>query len=61
MMKDTGNKHYTFTKMLYINQCLSVGKLAREEIGPYVREMERDGKLKQSVIDTLFQNGVSYI
>lgn len=33
--------------------------MTQEQIQPYVREMEKDGKLKESVIDMLFQNGVS--
>lgn len=36
-----------------------MAKLAREEIAPYVREMEDNNKFKDSVVDLLFQNGVS--
>lgn len=36
----------------------SVARLAQEQIGPHVREMEQEGKLKQSVVDMLFHNGV---
>lgn len=35
-----------------------VCKLAQEQIGPFVREMENNGKFNQSVIDMLFENGV---
>lgn len=37
----------------------TVARLAQEQISPYIREMEKEGKLHKSVIDALFQNGVS--
>ncbi|XP_018578394.1 short/branched chain specific acyl-CoA dehydrogenase, mitochondrial isoform X2 [Anoplophora glabripennis] len=36
----------------------TVAKLAKEQIGPYVREMEKNGKFKDSVIKMLFDNGL---
>lgn len=36
----------------------TVSRLAVEQIGPYVREMENNGFIKQSVVDMLFQNGL---
>lgn len=36
-----------------------MAKLAKEQISPYVREMEKDGKLKESVVRMLFDNGVN--
>ena len=38
---------------------ISVAKFAAEEIEPYVREMDEKSKIKQSVLDGLFANGVS--
>ena len=38
-----------------------VARLAREQISPYVRDMEKEGKFKQAVIDALFSNGVNKI
>ncbi|KAF2893311.1 hypothetical protein ILUMI_12867 [Ignelater luminosus] len=36
----------------------TVSRLATEQIGPYVREMENNGFIKQSVVDMLFENGL---
>ncbi|KAJ3641768.1 hypothetical protein Zmor_028247 [Zophobas morio] len=36
----------------------TVARLAREQISPYVRDMEKEGKYKQSIIDALFSNGL---
>ncbi|KAK9695608.1 Acyl-CoA dehydrogenase, middle domain [Popillia japonica] len=36
----------------------TVARLAKEQIAPYVREMEAAGNLKKSVIDMLFNNGL---
>ncbi|GJQ69140.1 hypothetical protein Trydic_g6297 [Trypoxylus dichotomus] len=36
----------------------TVARLAKEQIAPYVREMEAAGSLKQSVVDMLFDNGL---
>ncbi|XP_044767162.1 short/branched chain specific acyl-CoA dehydrogenase, mitochondrial [Coccinella septempunctata] len=36
----------------------TVHKLAKEQIEPNVREMEKDGKFKNSVLDMLFKNGL---
>ncbi|KAJ8928383.1 hypothetical protein NQ314_019048 [Rhamnusium bicolor] len=36
----------------------TVARLAHEQIRPYVREMENEGKLKESVIKMLFENGL---
>lgn len=36
----------------------TVRRLAVEQIGPYVREMDTEGFIKQPVIDMLFQNGL---
>lgn len=36
-----------------------VAKLAQEQIAPFVREMEKNGRFTDSVIKTLFENGVS--
>ncbi|KAJ3641769.1 hypothetical protein Zmor_028248 [Zophobas morio] len=36
----------------------TVARLAREQISPYVRDMEKEGKFKQAVIDALFSNGL---
>ncbi|XP_018328360.1 short/branched chain specific acyl-CoA dehydrogenase, mitochondrial [Agrilus planipennis] len=36
----------------------TVKKLAVEQIGPYVRKMEKEGQIQQSVLDMLFQNGI---
>ncbi|KAK9885892.1 hypothetical protein WA026_013766 [Henosepilachna vigintioctopunctata] len=36
----------------------TVRKLAKEQIEPYIREMETEGKFKQSVVDMLFENGL---
>ncbi|CAH1109239.1 unnamed protein product [Psylliodes chrysocephalus] len=35
----------------------TVSKLAKEQIGPYVRQMESEGKVTDSVLKTLFENG----
>jgi short/branched chain acyl-CoA dehydrogenase len=36
----------------------TVARLAREQIAPHVRDMESEGKFKQSVVDMLFSNGL---
>lgn len=36
----------------------TVSKLAKEQIGPYVRQMESEGKVTDSVLKTLFENGL---
>lgn len=36
----------------------TVAKLAKDQIGPFVRQMEAEGKFKQSVVDMLFENGL---
>lgn len=37
----------------------SVARLAQTHIAPHVREMEAEGKIKDSVIKILFENGVN--
>lgn len=37
----------------------SVAKLAKEEIAPLVRKMEKEGKVDDNVLKALFENGVS--
>lgn len=37
----------------------TVARLAQEQIAPYVREMDDSGKLKESIVNSLFENGVS--
>lgn len=37
----------------------TVSRLVQQEIAPHVREMEKAGRLKDSVLDALFKNGVS--
>ncbi|XP_031330981.1 short/branched chain specific acyl-CoA dehydrogenase, mitochondrial-like [Photinus pyralis] len=37
----------------------TVRRLAVDQIGPHVRDMDRDGFIKQPIIDMLFENGVS--
>lgn len=39
----------------------TVSRVAQQEIAPHVRDMEKAGKLKDTVIDALFKNGVSAI
>lgn len=59
MMKDTG-KYLKDPKIAHFTICsFPVAKLAQEQIGPYVREMENEGKVKDSVVKMLFENGVS--
>ncbi|KAK9695610.1 Acyl-CoA dehydrogenase, N-terminal domain [Popillia japonica] len=36
----------------------TVARLSKEQIAPYVREMEEAGAIKQSVLDMLFSNGL---
>ncbi|XP_049821614.1 short/branched chain specific acyl-CoA dehydrogenase, mitochondrial isoform X2 [Aethina tumida] len=36
----------------------TVAKLAQEQIAPFVREMEKNGRFTDSVIKTLFENGL---
>ncbi|XP_017783295.1 PREDICTED: short/branched chain specific acyl-CoA dehydrogenase, mitochondrial-like [Nicrophorus vespilloides] len=36
----------------------TVARLAKEQIGPYVKEMEEEGKFKKPVLDLLFSNGL---
>ncbi|XP_043600419.1 short/branched chain specific acyl-CoA dehydrogenase, mitochondrial isoform X2 [Bombus pyrosoma] len=36
----------------------SVAKLAKEEIAPLVRKMEKEGKIDDAVVRTLFENGL---
>lgn len=36
----------------------TVSKLAKEEIGPIVRKMEKEGKIDDGVLQKLFQNGL---
>lgn len=36
-----------------------MAKLASEQIGPLVRKMDDAGKIEQSVLDLLFENGVT--
>ncbi|KAI4457608.1 acyl-coa dehydrogenase [Holotrichia oblita] len=36
----------------------TVARLSKEQIAPYVREMEAAGAIKQSVLDMLFSNGL---
>lgn len=36
----------------------TVRRLAVDQIGPHVRDMDRDGFIKQPIIDMLFQNGL---
>lgn len=38
---------------------LLVSKLAREEIGPLVRKMDKEGKMDEGMVRKLFENGVS--
>lgn len=37
-----------------------VARLAKEQILPLVREMEAEHRIKDSVVDMLFENGVSF-
>jgi hypothetical protein len=39
----------------------TVARLAQEQIAPHVRAMEDEGRFKDSVIDMLFNNGVSTV
>ncbi|XP_017796683.1 PREDICTED: short/branched chain specific acyl-CoA dehydrogenase, mitochondrial isoform X2 [Habropoda laboriosa] len=36
----------------------SVGKLAKEEIAPLVRKMEKEGKIDEGLVQKLFENGL---
>ncbi|CAG9835548.1 unnamed protein product [Diabrotica balteata] len=36
----------------------TVARLAQDQIAPYVREMENEGKVKESVLKMLFENGL---
>ena len=36
----------------------TVSKLARDEIGPIVKKMEKEGKLDQDLLKKLFENGI---
>lgn len=60
--QDTILENYTFNALTTLseNELLmrdAVQKMAKEQIQPYVREMEKDGKFKESVINALFDNG----
>jgi len=46
------------TNIVYL--CFSVAKLAKEEIAPLVKKMEKEGKIDDYVLKTLFENGVSF-
>ena len=37
----------------------SVARLAQEKISPLVKKMEQESKFDSSVVDALFENGVS--
>lgn len=50
-----GNGATDYLRLFYL---FTVSRLAAEQIGPYVREMENNGFIKQSVVDMLFENGV---
>lgn len=38
---------------------ITVAKIASEVIAPYVKQMDRDGKFTDEVVESLFSNGVS--
>lgn len=38
---------------------VTVAKIASEVIAPYVKQMDRDGKFTDEVVESLFSNGVS--
>lgn len=46
-----------FVNIIYFY--FSVAKLAKEEIAPLVRKMEKEGKIDDYVLKILFENGVS--
>lgn len=37
----------------------SVARLAQEKVSPLVKKMEQESKFDSSVVNTLFENGVS--
>lgn len=43
---------------LFFRSLITVAKLAKEEIAPLVKKMEKEGKIDDGVLQTLFQNGV---
>lgn len=42
------------------NYFIAAARLATEKIGPYVRQMENEGKVHDSVLSMLFENGVIF-
>lgn len=38
-----------------------MAKLAKEDIAPLVRKMEKEAKIDDTVLKVLFENGVSFI
>lgn len=65
------DNHYNFLIIINIQRSInnylfklfyfSVARLATEKIGPLVRQMEDDGKIHESVLNMLFDNGVNNI
>lgn len=51
--------HIYFSRIFFKFFILSVAKLAKEEIAPLVRKMEKEGKIDDGVLKMLFENGVS--
>lgn len=57
---DQSERHVPLTQLSQDERDLqeNVAKFSRTSVAPYVREMEKDGKIKQSVIDACFENGL---
>ncbi|KAI4477386.1 hypothetical protein M0804_012772 [Polistes exclamans] len=64
MMKDTERDSATglciFYNIVYSTSSLSfiVSKLAKEDIAPLVRKMEKEGRIDENVLKKLFENGL---
>lgn len=44
---------------IFFSYTFLVAKLAKEEITPLVRKMEKEGKIDDGLVKKLFENGVS--
>ncbi|XP_022899878.1 short/branched chain specific acyl-CoA dehydrogenase, mitochondrial-like [Onthophagus taurus] len=58
--ESTSNQHLPITFLTEEEQAMkdTVAKFAKEQIAPYVREMEEAGKLRPSLVEALFNNGL---
>jgi hypothetical protein len=50
--------HFLYDVIMHLD-IFSVARLAQEKVSPLVKKMEQESKFDSSVVNTLFENGVS--